>query len=100
MPKVLEYIVQGVCWIFLFWNTDINENRAHIHVGKKVGRKATFKLCKIWLEPDVELAARGELSDAQIKYVVEVARRYRQELLKQWSIFKGGKKVSVIKIRK
>lgn len=47
MPKVLEYIIKGVCWIFLFWDTDINENRAHVHVGKKVGRKATAKLCKI-----------------------------------------------------
>ena len=43
MPKVLEYIIKGVCLIFLFWNTDVNENRAHVHVGRKVGKKASLK---------------------------------------------------------
>ena len=100
MPKVLEYIIKGVCWIFLFWDTDINENRAHVHVGKKVGRKATIKLCKIWLEPEVEMAVQGELTDAQIKQVIEVAQTYREDLLKQWRIFKDGKSVRIIKIRK
>ena len=100
MPKVLEYIIKGVCWIFLFWDTDINENRAHVHVGKKVGRKATIKLCKIWLEPEVEMAVQGELTDAQIKQVIEVAQTYREDLLKQWRIFKDGKSIRIIKIRK
>ena len=100
MPKVLEYIIKGVCWIFLFWDTDINENRAHVHVGKKVGRKATIKLCKIWLEPEVEMAVQGELTDAQIKQVIEIAQTYREDLLKQWRIFKDGKSVRIIKIRK
>ena len=36
MPKILVYITAKITWIFLFWGTDFNENRAHVHVGKKV----------------------------------------------------------------
>ena len=45
MPKVLLYITAKLFWIFLFYNKDFNENRAHIHVGKK----DTNNLCKIGL---------------------------------------------------
>lgn len=100
MPKVLEYFIKGVCWMFLFWDTDFNENRAHVHVGKKVGRKATTKLCKIWLEPDVEMAVQGDLTSAQIKQVIELATIYKEQLLEQWKIFKKGETVKIIKIKK
>lgn len=52
MPKILLYIIAKIIWQFLFWNTDFNENRARVHVGKR----GTQRLCKIWLEPVVELA--------------------------------------------
>ena len=100
MPKVLEYIIKGVCLIFLFWNTDANENRAHVHVGRKVGKKASLKLCKIWLEPEVEVADQGDLTDAQVKQVLELATTHREQLMKQWGTFKKGEKVRIIKIRK
>ena len=35
MPKILLYITSKITWIFLFFGTDFNENRAHVHVGKK-----------------------------------------------------------------
>lgn len=100
MPKVLEFVIKGICLIFLFWDTDINENRARVHVGRKVGNKASLKLCKIWLEPEVELVAQGDLTDAQIKQVLELANTYRDQLLRQWNTFKKGEKVKIIKIRK
>ena len=43
MPKVLTYITAYVTWVFLFYGTDVNENRAHVHVGKK---KCNFALRK------------------------------------------------------
>ncbi len=100
MPKVLEFIVKGICWIFLFWDTDVNENRAHVHVGRKVGKKASAKLCKIWLEPEVDMAVQGDLTDLQVKQVLDLAKIYREQLLQQWAIFKRGEKVRIIKIRK
>ena len=48
MPKVLIF---NDCWIFIIWDTDINENKKHVHVGKK----ATKNLCKIWIDMDVEI---------------------------------------------
>ena len=84
----------------MFWNTDVNENRAHVHVGRKVGTNASLRLCIIWLEPDVEMADQGNLTDAQVKQVLELAKTYREQLLQQWSTFKKGEKVRIIKVRK
>lgn len=78
MPKVLIYLY----WIFLFYNTDYNENRGHVHVGKR----ATRKLCKIWLEPTVECADPGDLTDAQVKEVLELTVNYQSKLLEQWKL--------------
>lgn len=83
-------------WTFLFYNKDFNENRAHVHIGKK----DTKNLCKVWLEPEVELEKRGDLTDAQLKEVVELASMYREKLMKQWKNFKEGKTIRIIKIKK
>ncbi len=96
MPKVLLYITAKIVWTFLFWGTDTNENRAHVHIGKK----GTAKLAKIWLEPTISIADKGSLTDAQIKNVLEIVVLYRTELLKQWQAFKNGDKVKMIKIKK
>lgn len=96
MPKILLYITAKVIWNFLFYNTDFYENRAHVHVGKR----NTQELCKIWLEPSVELAKQGDLTEAQVKEVLAIVLQYRTQLLKQWHTFKEGKAVRMIKIKK
>ena len=96
MPKILLYITAKVIWNFLFYNTDFHENRAHVHVGKKDMQE----LCKIWLEPEVELAKQGDLTDAQVKQVLQIANDYREQLLRQWSLFKNGKTIRMIKVKK
>ena len=96
MPKILLYITAKIIWQFLFWNTDFNENRAHVHVGKR----GTRQLCKIWLEPVVELAQQGDLTDAQAKQVLAIAAEYREKLLSQWSLFKQGKRIRIITVKK
>lgn len=96
MPKVLLYITAKLSWIFLFYNKDFNENRAHVHVGKK----DTIKLCKIWLEPEVEIAKQGDLTDAQVKEVLQLTKEYQKKLMKQWENFKEGKTVRMLKIKK
>lgn len=83
MPKILLYITAKIIWQFLFWNTDYNENRAHVHVGKR----GTEQLCKIWLEPNVELAKQGDLTDAQAKEVLAIAKEFSGKLLQQWNFF-------------
>lgn len=96
MPKILLYITAKIIWQFLFWNTDYNENRAHVHVGKR----GTERLCKIWLEPMVELSDKGDLTDAQTKEVLKIANEYHAVLLRQWSLFKQGKRVRMITVKK
>ncbi len=96
MPKILLYITAKVIWNFLFYNTDFHENRAPVHVGKKDMQE----LCKIWLEPEVELAKQGDLTDAQVKQVLQIANDYREQLLRQWSLFKNGKTIRMIKVKK
>lgn len=96
MPKVLIYIVKRIMWLFLFWNTDANEDRAHVHIGKK----GSQKLCKIWLEPSVEVADNGEFTDSQVKEMLLLTEQYREQLLKQWKLFKQGKQIRIIKITK
>ena len=84
MPKVLLYITAKIIWNFLFYNTDFHENRAHVHVGKR----GTEELCKIWLEPNIELAKQGDLTDKQVKEVIKIAKRYQTKLLYQWKQLK------------
>lgn len=96
MPKILLYITAKVIWQFLFWNTDYYENRAHVHVGKR----NTEHLCKIWLEPEVTLADAGDLTESQVRMVLEITKNYRSKLLAQWQIFKSGKTVRMIKVKK
>ncbi|MBQ8957043.1 MAG: DUF4160 domain-containing protein [Bacteroidales bacterium] len=72
MPKLLLYITVKWTWIFLIFGTDSNENRIYVHVG----RKATKNYCKIWLEPEVELCKSGDLTNAELKEVLEITEEY------------------------
>lgn len=42
----------------------------------------------------------GEFTDAQIQEILELARSHLTSLMKQWAVFKDGKKVKPIKITK
>ena len=92
MPKVL--IFRDI-WIFVIYGTDKYENRKHVHVGKK----ATLKLCKIWIDPPVEVADPGDLSQRQQIEVLDIVNKYKDELIIQWEDFVEGKKIKTIKVK-
>ena len=69
------------------FGTDSNENRIHVHVG----RKDTKHYCKIWLQPKVELGKAGDLNNAELKEVLEIAEQYKDVLVKQWNDYMNGK---------
>jgi len=96
MPKVLLYITAKITWIFLFFGTDINENRAHVHVGKK----STDRYCKIWLEPEILVAKNGTLTMSELNEVLKITKEYHSELIKQWKRFIEGKTMKIITIKK
>jgi hypothetical protein len=93
---LLVYIIAKTSRIFLFWGTDLYENRAHVHVGKR----GTEELCKIWLEPTITMETGGSLTTKQQVQVLEIATSYREELLRQWKHFKTGQKIRMITIKK
>ena len=96
MPKVLLYITSKTTWIFLFFGTDVYENRAHVHAGKK----ATERYCKIWLEPEIEIAKNGSLTSAELKEALEITNEYHAKLMEQWKKFTGGETLKIITIKK
>ena len=55
---------------------------------------------KSGLEPNVELADKGDLTDLQVKQVLGIAAEYRERMLRQWEQFKQGKHIRVIKAKK
>jgi len=95
MPKILLYITAKSTWMFLFFGTDINENRAHVHVGKK----STEEYCKIWLEPEISVAKQGTLTPSELKNVLKITQKYYSELIKQWKKFIEGKTIKMIIIK-
>jgi len=96
MPKILLYISAKITWIFTFLPFDVNENRAHVHVG----RKATENLCKIWLEPNISIAKDGSLTTAELNQVLKITKENHTQLLNQWKKFKKGEMINTITIKK
>lgn len=77
------------------YGTDMNENRKHIHVGKK----SMTVLCKIWLEPTIEVAEKGELTIKEQNEVLAIVNKYSKQLSKQWDDFVAGKKITMIIVK-
>jgi len=96
MPKVLLYITSKTTWIFLFFGTDINENRAHVHIGKK----SMEEYCKVWLEPEISIAKTGELTTSELNEILKITKEYHSLLIKQWKRFSDGKTIKMINIKK
>jgi hypothetical protein len=96
MPKILLYITSKVTWIFLFFGTDVNEKRAHVHVGKK----STEEYCKIWLEPEVLAVKSGTLTSSELSEALKITREHHALLMEQWKKFTDGKTIKMITIKK
>lgn len=96
MPKILLYMTAKIVWIFTLYGTDINENRAHVHVG----RKGIDNYCKIWLEPNISVADAGDLTPAQVRQIVQITGDMQNKLLEQWKRFKQGKQIKMITIKR
>ena len=96
MPKILLYITAKITWIFLFFGTDVNENRAHVHVGKK----STEEYCKIWLEPEIAIAKNGTLTASELNEALKITKENHPQLIKQWRKFACGETIKMITVKK
>ncbi len=93
MPKLLIY---KDIFIFLIFAVNIHESRRHVHVAKKSVRN--FYPAKIWLEPEVEISKQGDFKKNELKEILEIAVRYKNDLLNQIERFFNNEEIEVIRI--
>ena len=91
MPKLL--IIRN--FIFLLFSVDVNEKRKHVHVEIRKGHKR--RLAKFWLEPDVELFDKGNLSSKEIKEAEKMIYENYLLLISQIEKFFNGEDITTIK---
>jgi hypothetical protein len=58
---------------------DLMENRRHVHVIKNTGRN--FNAAKIWIEPDVDVARKGDFSEKEIREILSIVQENKMLLL-------------------
>jgi len=93
MPKIL--IVGDIT--FFIYSGDINEKRLHIHVEKKKGR---YRIAaKFWLEPEIELETKGNLTNKEINEVMKIIKMNKERLVKQLEKFYNGMEIKTIRIK-
>ena len=61
------------------------EERMHIHVIKE------DKEAKFWLEPEVELAYKGDFSQSEINKIQTIVELYANHFKKQYQLHIGGR---------
>ena len=93
MPKIL--IIGDIT--FFIYSGDINEKRLHIHVEKKKGRYR--KAAKFWLEPEIELETKGNLSEKEINEVIKIIEINKDSLVNQVRNFYNGLEIKTIRIK-
>ena len=77
MPKLL--IMKS--FVFFIWMQDLLENRRHVHVTKNTGRN--FNAAKIWLEPTIDVARKGDFSEKEIKEISSIVQEHKMLLLSE-----------------
>ena len=65
--------------MFFIWMQDLMENRRHVHVIKNTGHH--FNAAKIWIEPDVEVARKGDFSEKEINEILHIINENKLLLL-------------------
>jgi len=91
MPKIL---IVGK-FVFLLFASDVSENRRHIHVEVRRGRKR--RVAKFWLEPRIELVAAGGLTTREVTQVIALLEENAFQISRQLDRFYSGKPVKVVK---
>ncbi len=79
--------------IFVF-SGDINEKRKHIHIRDKKGR--INRLCKFWIQPEIELANNHGFSKAEVTEIKKLVTSNIDIIKIQLKAFHAGKKVKSI----
>ena len=81
--------------MFLLFAADLFEGRKHIHVEVRKGNRRY--VAKFWLEPEIKLLKRGNLSDKELTEARKLINENYDTLIKQINKFMRGKKIKTIK---
>ena len=82
-------------FVFLLFAADLFESRKHIHVEVRKGNRRY--VAKFWLEPEVKLLKRGNLSDKELAQAGKLINENYDTLVKQIEKFMRGEKIKTIK---
>lgn len=101
MGKILYFL----CFILSVFPTDANENRRHIHVIRRGGKKTHIgnTVAKIWIEEqgrkEIEIAWSELSSDEEAEIINVIDKNYAYINKCIDSIFRG-EKVDILRINK
>lgn len=82
-------------YVFFVFSSDINENRRHVHVTDK--KKNIERVCKFWLEPNVELHENIGFSLKELNEIEKLLRMNMELLSSQLDLFYSNKRVKSIR---
>lgn len=91
MPKIAVF----KNFYFFIFSGDLKERR-HIHIAKE---KNFFNAAKFWLEPDVTLSDKGDLSEKEIRTLTGKITQNKTEILNQIGRFAHGEKIKLLRIK-
>lgn len=81
-------------YVLFVFSSDINEKRRHVHVRDKEGKMN--RLCKLWIEPIVELAYNYGFSRSEINEIRKLVSENKKIINSQLKLFYAGQKVKSI----
>lgn len=83
-------------YIFFVFSSDVNESRRHIRVTDK--KRDLERLCKFWVEPNIELEYNIGFTQKEIKEIEKIIHLNISDVNAQLELFCSHKKVkSIIK---
>ena len=91
MPKLL--IIKQ--FVFLLFAADLFEKRKHVHVEIRKGNRRY--VAKFWLEPEIKLLKRGNLTDKELALAKKLINENYDILISQIEKFMRGEKIKTIK---
>ena len=84
-------------YVFFVFSSDINEKRKHVHIRDKKGK--INRLCKFWVQPDIDLAYNHGFNKAELNEIKKLISSNVDIVKVQLNSFYAGKKVKSIIIK-
>mgnify|MGYP003436276087 FL=1 len=81
-------------YVFFVFSSDINEKRKHVHIRDKKGK--INRLCKFWVQPDIDLAYNHGFNKAELNEIKKLISSNVDIVKVQLNSFYAGKKVKSI----